>query len=166
MSTPRTNRLSRTAAKEVPHRGDHRYFAAKAEVRTLTEDLEHDLRHSAAHAPVVADFRHALAQVADLLHDLDPHADGARNQVRDLAKEVQHLALAHTWVSHGERVRVRLSVHGPHAVREALDQAQDSVVWCVRAGHWDGQLTAAVTVLERAVKDAEVHAARVIAASA
>jgi hypothetical protein len=46
-------------------------------------------------------------------------------------------------------------------MRDALVESQDSVMWCVRAGHWDGQLTSAVTALETTVKEAEVHAARV-----
>jgi hypothetical protein len=33
-------------------------------------------------------------------------------------------------------------------------------MWCVRAEHWNGKLTASLTVLEQVVRDAEVHAAR------
>lgn len=166
MTPSRTNRLSRVAAKEVPHRTDQRFFAAKADVRSTCEDLEHDLRHSAAHPAAVRDFRSAMQEVEELLHRLGPADSGARSQVRDLAKEVQHLQLAHTWVSHGQRVLNRLAAHGPSTVRSAVEETQDVVMWCVRSGTWDGQLTAAVTALENAVKSAEVFAARLAAASA
>jgi hypothetical protein len=35
------------------------------------------------------------------------------------------------------------------------------VMWCVRAGHWDGQLTAAIGSLQPVVLEAEAHAALV-----
>jgi hypothetical protein len=69
--------------------------------------------------------------------------------------------LAHTWVAAGERVLGRLGANGAKGLRDAVVESQDSVMWCVRAGHWDGQLTSTVTALEVCVKEAEVHAARV-----
>jgi hypothetical protein len=49
----------------------------------------------------------------------------------------------------------------PHDMRDALLEAQDTVMWCVRAQHWDGELTAATTQLQKLVQDAEAHASRV-----
>ena len=155
------NRLSRVAAKEVPHRGDERFFAAKQAVRSQCEDLLHDLRHSAAHAPMVADFTSACDRVERELKEMTPDAPKATSAVKELAKEVGHLSLASTWVSSAERVLGRLGTGANSAVRTSILEAQDTVMWCVRADHWDGQLTAAITVLERLVKEAEAAAARV-----
>ena len=155
------NRLSRIAAKEVPHRQDERFFAAKADVKKACEDLLHDLRHSSAHAPMIADLTTAVKKVEQQLKDITPDEPKASTTVRDMAKEVQHLQLAETWVSATERVLTRLGPNAPHDMRDGLLEAQDSVMWHVRAEHWDGDLTAAITNLQALVKDAETHAARV-----
>ena len=157
------NRLSRTAAKEVPHRADERYFAAKADVKKACEDLLHDLRHSSAHAPMVADLVTAVNRVQQQLKDITPEESKASSTVRDMGKEVQHLQLAATWVSATERVLARLGANGTHEERDRLLEAQDTVMWCVRAQRWDGELTAATTDLKKLVQEAEAHAARVAA---
>ena len=157
------NRLSRTAAKEVPHRSDERFFAAKADVKKACEDLLHDLRHSAAHEPMVADLVTAVNRVQQQLKDIAPDETKASSQVRDIAKEVQHLQLAETWVSSAERVLARLGSTAPAKMRDGVLEAQDTVMWCVRAEHWDGQLTAAVTQLQKQVQEAEALASRVAA---
>jgi hypothetical protein len=155
------NRLSRTAAKEVPHRSDERFFSAKADVKKACEDLLHDLRHSAAHPPVVADLTTAVDRVLQQLKDITPDEPKASSAVRDMAKEVQHLQLAATWVSSAERVLTRLGSAATHALRDQVMEAQEAVMWCVRAQHWDGELTAAITNLTALVKEAEAVAARV-----
>lgn len=160
-NTTGPNRLSRTAAKEVPHRQDERFFAAKADVKKACEDLLHDLRHSSAHAPMVADLTTAVKRVEQQLKDIAVDEPKASSIVRDMAKEVQHLQLAETWVSATERVLTRLGANASHEMRDQLLEAQDTVMWCVRAQHWDGELTAATTQLQKLVKDAEVAAARV-----
>jgi len=157
------NRLSRTAAKEVPHRSDERFFAAKADVKKACEDLLHDLRHSTAHEPMVADLVTAVNRVQQQLKDIAPDEPKASSQVRDIAKEVQHLQLAETWVSSAERVLARLGSTAPAKMRDGVLEAQDTVMWCVRAEHWDGQLTAAVTQLQKQVQEAEALASRVAA---
>lgn len=159
-STEGPNRLSRISAKEVPHRADERFFAAKADVRSACEDLLHDLRHSAAHQPMVADLETAVKRVEQQLKDIAPDEPKASTQVREMAKEVKHLQLAETWVSATERVLTRLGSGCPRDVRDELLEAQEGVMWCVRAQHWDGELTGAITRLEKLVKDAEVLAAR------
>jgi hypothetical protein len=155
------SRLSRIAAKKVPHRSSDRLFAAKSSAKTMCEDLIHDVRRSAVHEAVRIDFLDAIDHVQHRLHDISPDVPHAASWVRDFAKEISHLQVAHTWVAAAERVLGRLGAHGPKGMRDALVESQDSVMWCVRAGHWDGQLTSAVTGLEACVKDAEVHAARV-----
>lgn len=160
-STPGPNRLTRIAAKEVPHRTDERFFAAKADVKKACEDLIHELRTSAAHPPMVADLATAVNRMQKQLKDMTPDVPKASSEVRDMAKEVQHLQLAETWVSATERVLTRLGAACSHEMRDALLEAQDTVMWCVRAQVWDGELTAAVTKLQKLVQDAEVQAARV-----
>lgn len=155
------NRLSRIAAKEVPHRTDERFFAAKADVKKACEDLLHDLRHSSAHAPMVADLTTAVKRVEQQLKDITPDESKASSAVREMGKEVQHLQLAETWVSATERVLTRMGSAAPHDMRDALLEAQDTVMWCVRAQHWDGELTAATTQLQKLVQEAEAHASRV-----
>ena len=155
------NRLSRIAAKEVPHRTDERFFAAKADVKKACEDLLHDLRHSSAHAPMVADLTTAVKRVEQQLKDITPDESKASSAVREMGKEVQHLQLAETWVSATERVLTRLGSAAPHDMRDTLLEAQDTVMWCVRAQHWDGELTAATTNLQKLVQEAEAHASRV-----
>ena len=154
------NRLSRTAAKEVPHRSDERFFAAKADVKKLCEDLLHDLRHSPMHAPMVADLETAVKRIQQQLKDITPDEPKASTQVRDMSKEVQHLQVAETWVSATERVLTRLGSEAPHDMRDALLEAQDTVMWHVRAQSWNGELTAATTNLQKLVQSAEAEAAR------
>ncbi len=162
-NTSGPNRLSRTAAKEVPHRSDERFFAAKADVKKACEDLLHDLRHSSMHEPMAADLSTAVNRVQQQLKDIAPDEPKASSQVRDIAKEVQHLQLAETWVSSAERVLSRLGSGAPAKMKDGLLEAQDTVMWCVRAEHWDGQLTAAVTALQKDVQEAEALASRVAA---
>jgi septal ring factor EnvC (AmiA/AmiB activator) len=157
-NTSGPNRLSRVAAKEVPHRADERLFAAKADVKKACEDLLHDLRHSSAHAPMVADLVTAVNRVQQQLKDITPDEPKASSSVKDMAKEVQHLQVAETWVSATERVLTRLGSNVTHEMRDALLESQDTVMWCVRAQHWDGELTAATKQLEKLVKDAEALA--------
>lgn len=156
------NRLSRVAAKEVPHRTDERFFSAKASAKKACEELLHDLRNSSAHEPMVADLVTAVNRVQQQLQDLSPDVPKASSGVKEMAKEVQHLQLAATWVSAAERVLTRLGASATHEMRDPLLEAQDAVMWCVRAQHWDGQLTAAVTNLQALVQEAEAHASRVV----
>ncbi len=160
-NTSGPNRLSRTAAKEVPHRSDERFFAAKADVKKACEDLLHDLRHSSAHAPMIADLTTAVKRVQQQVKDITPDEPKASTTVRDMAKEVQHLQVAETWVSATERVLTRLGSGAPHEMRDGLLEAQDAVMWNVRAQHWDGDLTAATSQLQKLVQEAEAHASRV-----
>lgn len=155
------NRLSRIAAKEVPHRSDERFFAAKSDVKRACEDLLHDLRGCSASPAMVTDLITAVNRMEQQVKDVSPDEPKASSAVRDMGKEVQHLQSAQAWVSAAERVLTRLGNGASHSVRDGLLEAQDAVMWCVRAQHWDGELTAATKQLEQLVKEAEAHASRV-----
>jgi hypothetical protein len=109
----------------------------------------------------VADLTTAVNRVEQQLKEISPDESKATSAVKDLGKEVQHLTIAETWVSATERVLTRLGPEAPHKMRDDLLEAQDTVMWCVRAQHWDGELTAATTRLQQLVQDAEAHASRV-----
>ncbi len=153
------NWLSRQAAKEVPHRTEDRFFAAKADLKAACEELLHTLRTSAASPPMVADLTAAVTRMQQEVKEISPDEPKAATTIRDLGKQVDHLRMAEDWVAHAERVLERLGDRA-RDVRDRLLEAQDSVMWCVRAQHWDGELTAATKRLEQSVKDAEAEAAR------
>ena len=155
-----TSRLARTAAKEVPHRKSDRYFAAKSAAKKACEDLVHDVRHSPLHESMKNDLLRAVERIDRELHDMSADEDGARNRVTDIEKEIAHLQLAEKWVAASERVLTRLGNHGGKPLRDEVLEAQDAVMWCVRADEWGGQLTTALTRLQKAVQEAETHASR------
>ena len=159
--TPGTSRLTRTAAKEVPRRSADRLFSAKSAAKTMCENLMHDIRRAPLHDADRKDFAAAVERALHLLQQISVDADHASNTVRDLTKELQHLQVAQTWIAAATRVQNRLGNHGPKAVHEQLSQAHEQVMWHIRAGLWDGQLTSTVLLLEHAVKQAETHAAHV-----
>ena len=110
-------------------------------------------------------MRDELLQAADraeaLVKGVEPTQIHPGAEIRQLAKEIEHLQLAEQWVAAADRVLNRLRTEGPAAARTDLEQAQDAVMWCVRAGEWNGQLTAAGTQLQKVVAEGEIHAARV-----
>jgi hypothetical protein len=154
------NRLSRMAAKEVPHRSNERFYSARADVKRACEDLLHLLRTSSAHQVAVADFVTAVNRLEQELQTITPDVPKASSTVRDMAKEVQHLQVAETWVAATDRVLERLGAKANSTMRNELLEAQERVLWCVRAQHWDGELTSTTTQLQALVKEAEAHAAR------
>ena len=154
------SRLARTAAKEVPHRTTDRFFAAKSAVRSSCEDLVHDVRRSHLHDSMKADLLRAVDRIERELHDISATEDGGRTRLVEIDKELQHLRMAEKWVAASERVLTRLGTNGPKATRDELLEAQDSVMWCVRAHVWNGQLTSSLARLQRVVQDAEVRASR------
>lgn len=156
------SRLSRQAAKEVPSRMESRLFAAKASVTKSTEDLLATVRKAHFHDAVRNDLVGALVRVQRQLHDITMSVTGATGQVKELAKQVQHLQLAEKWVAASDRVLSRLGTNGSKAMRDTLLEAQDAVLWCVRADHWGGQLTSAVKKLQALTQEAEVQAARAV----
>jgi DNA-binding FrmR family transcriptional regulator len=154
------NRLSRLAAKEVPHRIESRLFAAKSAVTSATEDLMSTVRKAHVHEAVRTAFLQAAQRVEQRLHDITVQTEGATSAVKDLGKEVKHLELAEKWVAASGRVMERLGDNGGKAVMAKLEELQEQVLWLVRADHWDGQLTAAVKRLQKATQDAEAKASR------
>jgi hypothetical protein len=158
------SRLSRIAAKEVPHRKTGRFFAAKTDVKHSCEQLVHDVKRSALHDSMKTDLLNAVDRVHQALHDLTEDTPGGRNELVELEKQVEHLLLAEKWVNAAERVLVRLGSDGNKEVRDAVLEEQDKVMWCVRADQWDGQLTSALSALTKQVQEAEAHASRVVSA--
>jgi len=158
------SRLSRIAAKEVPHRKTGRFFAAKTDVKHSCEQLVHDVKRSALHDSMKTDLLNAVDRVHQALHDLTEDTPGGRNELVELEKQVEHLLLAEKWANAAERVLVRLGSDGNKEVRTSVLEAQDKVMWCVRADQWDGQLTSALSALTKQVQEAEAHASRVVSA--
>ena len=154
------NRLSRAAAKSVPHRSNERFYSARADVKKACEDLRYLLRTSSVHAVMVADFMTAVDRAEHELQEISPDETKATSAVRELGKEVQHLQIAETWVGAADRVLDRLGARAPHALRDELLEAQERVMWCIRAQHWDGELTSTTTRLKSLVQEAEALAAR------
>ena len=64
------SRLSRVAAKEVPHRKSDRFFAAKSEVKASCEQLSLDVKRSTLHEAMKLDLLQAVDRVHRLLHDV------------------------------------------------------------------------------------------------
>jgi hypothetical protein len=155
------NRLSRIAAKQVPHRSDERFYSARADVKKACEDFLHLLRTSSAHDVAVKDFIKAVNRLEQDLQETSPDESKASSVVRDMGKEVLHLQVAETWVAASHRVLDRLGANASTEMRVGLEEGRERVMWCVRAQHWDGELTSTTTQLEALVKEAEAHAARV-----
>ena len=154
------SRLSRVAAKEVPHRKSGRFFAAQSDVKHSCEQLVLDVKRSSLHAAMKTDLLSAVHRVTQVLHAISEDTPGGRNELVELEKQVEHLQLAEKWVNAAERVLTRLGTTGAKDVRDSLLEYQDSVMWCVRADRWDGQLTAALLELTHQVQEAEALASR------
>lgn len=160
MNNGERSRLSRAAAKHKPHRSEDRFFSAKSDAKNACEELAAVIRRSAIHEVMKKDLLEAVNRAQGLITSITPTESHPGAELRELTKQVGHLRLAETWVAAADRVLSRLNGSGPGDVRANVEQAQDTVMWCVRAEHWDGQLTSAVSALEKAVKEAEVHASR------
>jgi hypothetical protein len=156
------SRLSRIAAKEVPHRKASRFFAAQSDVKHSCEQLVLDVKRSSLHDAMKTDLLNAVDRVNQASHALHEDTPGGRNDLVELEKQVEHLKLAEKWVNAAERVLTRLGTDGSKDVRDNLLEHQDRVMWCVRADHWDGQLTAALLELTHQVQEAEALASRVV----
>jgi len=154
------SRLSRVAAKEVPHRKAGRFFAAQSDVKHSCEQLELDVKRSSLHDSMKTDLLNAVQRVKQATHAISEDTPGGRNDLVELEKQVEHLQLAEKWVNAAERVLTRLGTDGAKDVRDCLLEYQDRVMWCVRADHWDGQLTAALLELTHQVQEAEALASR------
>ena len=154
------SRLSRVAAKEVPHRKAGRFFAAQSDVKHSCEQLVLDVKRSSLHDAMKTDLLNAVQRVKQAAHAISEDTPGGRNDLVELEKQVEHLQLAEKWVNAAERVLTRLGTDGTKDVRDCLLEYQDRVMWCVRADHWDGQLTATLLELTHQVQEAEALASR------
>ena len=161
MSSNETSRLTRSEAKHKPHRSQERFFAARNDARARCESLRTAIRKSHIHTVVREELLAAVDRAEDLVKSVEPTQSHPGAEIKQLAKEIEHLTLAEQWVAASDRVLSRLNGQGPIDLRENLEQAQEAVMWCVRANEWNGQLTAAGTQLQDAVREAEVHASRI-----
>lgn len=156
-----SSRTSRIEAKYKGHRSEDRFFAARNDAKQACENLRTAIRKSQIHAVMRDELLQAADRAEALVKGVEPTQVHPGAEIRQLAKEIEHLKLAEQWVAAADRVLNRLGTEGPAAARTDLEQAQDAVMWCVRAGEWNGQLTAAGTQLQKVVAEGEIHAARV-----
>lgn len=161
MSNNTTSRTSRIEAKYKGHRSEERFFAARNNAKQACQNLRTAIRKSHIHTVMRDELVQAADRAEALVKDVEPSRVRPGAGIRQLAKEIEHLQFAEQWVAAADRVLSRLGNSGPVDARSKLEQAQDAVMWCVRANEWNGQLTAAGAQLQKAVAEAEIHAARV-----
>ena len=161
MSNNTTSRTSRIEAKYKGHRSEERFFAARNNAKQACQNLRTAIRKSHIHTVMRDELVQAADRAEALVKDVEPSRVRPGAGIRQLAKEIEHLQFAEQWVAAADRVLSRLGNSGPVDARSKLEQAQDAVKWCVRANEWNGQLTAAGAQLQKAVAEAEIHAARV-----
>ena len=155
------SRADRDAAKHKPHRTEERFYKAKHDAQHACEELRARIQRSHIHDAVRKELLDAVATAESRINEVTLTRSHPGAQLRDLTKGVSHLQVAETWVAASDRVLARLGSDGPRSARARVEQEVDTVMWHVRAGEWDGRLTAAVTGLQQAVQDAEAHAAHV-----
>jgi hypothetical protein len=155
------SRADRDAAKHKPHRTEERFYKAKHDAQHACEALRARIQRSAIHEAVRKELLAAVGAAESRINEVSLTRSHPGSELRDLTKEVGHLQVAETWLAGADRVLSRLGPDGPRTPRAVVEQEVDTVMWHVRAGEWDGRLTAAVTGLQQAVQDAEAHAARV-----
>lgn len=153
------SRADRDAAKHKPHRTEDRFYKAKHDAQHACEDLRARIRRSQIHEAVRKELVSAVDAAESRINDVSPTRSHPGAQLRDITKEVGHLAIAENWLAAADRVMGRLGGNGPRSARARVEEEVDAVMWHIRAGVWDGRLTASVTRLQQAVQDAENHAA-------
>ncbi len=154
------SRAERDAAKHKPHRTEDRFYKAKRDAQHACEDLRTSIQRSHIHDAVRKELLAAVATAESLITDVTPTRSHPGAQLRELTKEVGHLQVAENWLAAADRVMERLGPNGPKSQHASVEEGVDTVMWHIRAGEWDGRLTAAVTQLQRIVQEAEAHAAR------
>lgn len=155
------SRADRDAAKHKPHRTEERFYKAKHDAQHACEELRAKIQRSNLHDAVRKELLAAVASAESRINEVSLTRSHPGAQLRDLTKEVSHLQVAENWLAGADRVLARLGSDGPRSPRALVEQEVDTVMWHIRAGEWDGRLTAAVTGLQQAVQEAEAHAARV-----
>jgi hypothetical protein len=161
MSNTTTSRTSRIEAKYKGHRSEDRFFAARNNAKAACENLRTAIRKSQIHAVMRDELLQAVDRAEAEVKRVEPTQVHPGAEIRALIKDIEHLQLAELWVAAADRVLNRLGANGPAQSRSELEEAQEAVMWCVRANEWSGKLTAAGTQLRKVVAEAEVHAARV-----
>jgi hypothetical protein len=153
------SRTDRSAAKHKPHRTEDRFYKAKRDAHHACEDLRSRIQRSHIHAAVRKELLAAVAAAESQISEVSPTRSHPGARLREITKEVGHLLVAENWLAAADRVLDRLGSGAPKSQRSAIEEGVDTVMWHVRAGEWDGRLTAAVTQLQGIVQEAEAHAA-------
>lgn len=157
------SRAERDAAKHKPHRTEERFYKAKHDAQHACEELRARIQRSNLHEAVRKELLAAVASAESRINEVSLTRSHPGAQLREVTKEVGHLQVAEMWLAAADRVLARLGHDGPRSSRAVIEQEVDTVMWHIRAGEWDGRLTAAVTGLQQAVQEAEVHASHVAA---
>jgi hypothetical protein len=152
-------RAERDAAKHKPHRTEDRFYKAKHDAQHACEDLRSRIQRSHIHEAVRKELQAAVAEAESRVNEVTPTRSHPGAELRELTKEVGHLQVAENWLAAADRVMERLGPNGPKSQRTAVEEGVDTVMWHVRAGEWDGRLTASVAQLQAIVQEAETHAA-------
>lgn len=153
------SRAERDAAKHKPHRTEERFYKAKHDAQHACEDLRSSIKRSHIHDAVRKELLAAVSEAEAQINGVSPTRSHPGAELRELTKEVGHLQVAENWLAAADRVVERLGPNGPKSQLSAVEEGVDAVMWHIRAGEWDGRLTAAVTQLQRIVQEAETHAA-------
>lgn len=156
------SRADRDAAKHKPHRTEDRFYKAKHDAQRACEDLRSRIKRSHIHDAVRKELLSAVAEAESRISDVSPTRSHPGAALRELSKEISHLQVAENWLAAADRVLDRLGPDGPKSHRAAVEEGVDTVMWHVRAGQWDGRLTASVTQLQSIVQEAENHAATLV----
>ena len=161
MSNNTVSRTSRIEAKYKGHRSEDRFFAARNNAKEACDDLRTAIRKSQIHTVMRDELLLAVDRAEAMVKSVEPTQVHPGAEIRQIGKEIEHLQLAEQCVAAADRVLNRLGADGHAQSRKQLEEAQEAVMWCVRADEWNGQLTAAGTQLQKVVAEAEIHAARV-----
>ena len=153
------SRTERDAAKHKPHRTEDRFYKAKHDAQHACENLRSSIKRSHIHDAVRKELLGAVAEAESRISEVTLTRSHPGAELRELSKEVGHLQVAENWLAAADRVLDRLGPNGPKSQRVAIEEGVDTVMWHVRAGEWDGRLTASVTQLQKIVQEAETHAA-------
>lgn len=153
------SRTERDAAKHKPHRTEDRFYKAKHDAQHACENLRSSIKRSHIHDAVRKELLGAVAEAESRIGEVTLTRSHPGAELRELTKEIGHLQIAENWLAAADRVLDRLGPNGPRSQRAAIEEGVDTVMWHVRAGEWDGRLTASVTQLQRIVQEAETHAA-------
>ena len=110
-----SSRTSRIEAKYKGHRSEDRFFAARNDAKQACENLRTAIRKSQIHTVMRDELLQAADRAEALVKGVEPTQIHPGAEIRQLAKEIEHLQLAEQWVAAADRVLNRLGTEGPAA---------------------------------------------------